>query len=291
MKNKLTSKSNRFEATLLFVVLFLFIIGAYTARASEITEEKMLELLNKERASRNFNELVANNDLSKAAEEKAKDMIENNYFAHTSPTGVSSWYWMEKNGYNYKYAGENLAINFTSAEQQHEAWMDSITHRKNILNSNYKEIGAASIKGRLNGRNAIISVHMFGAREEGLITASVSRMIEEISNPTTRKTAENAMTIIPGTIISLDKDTSLSLNSKKIKTDFAADNKEDWNLTSQPARYAGKLSAIDPDSGLFDRLLLTFATVLILTLINLSETPFLESSSDSSAKTYAIKNL
>ena len=56
--------------------------------------------------------MLAKSDmLQEAAEKKAQDMIENNYFAHTSPQGKTPWHWVEESGYDYRYAGENLAIN------------------------------------------------------------------------------------------------------------------------------------------------------------------------------------
>ena len=92
-------------------------------------------------------------------------MIKNDYFAHTSPAGINPWFWYEKDGYDYKYAGENLAINFLKAEDQHKAWMASPTHRKNILNDKYQEIGVAVDAGKINGQMAIIAVQEFGARD------------------------------------------------------------------------------------------------------------------------------
>ena len=89
-------------------------------------------------------------------------MIKNDYFAHTSPQGISPWYWYDKDNYDYKYAGENLAINFLKAEDQQKAWMDSPTHRKNIFNPNYQEIGVAVAAGEINNQTAIITVQEFG---------------------------------------------------------------------------------------------------------------------------------
>jgi Fe2+ or Zn2+ uptake regulation protein len=105
--------------------------------------------------------------LDKIAADKLEDMVENNYFAHTSPKGINPWFWFEKNKYDYKYAGENLAINFMRVEDQHEAWMKSPTHKKNILNSNYKEIGIAVGAGEINGQMGIITVQEFGTLASG----------------------------------------------------------------------------------------------------------------------------
>ena len=57
--------------------------------------------------------------------------------------GTTPWSWIEKENYDYNYAGENLAMDFQSAEKMEEAWMASPTHRANILNGKYREIGMA----------------------------------------------------------------------------------------------------------------------------------------------------
>jgi hypothetical protein len=89
-------------------------------------------------------------------------MIKENYFAHNSPSGKTPWFWMEKNNYDYRYAGENLAMDFHTALDQQLAWMKSPTHRKNILNQEFKEIGVAVKQGLIQGHLATITVQEFG---------------------------------------------------------------------------------------------------------------------------------
>ncbi|MFA4818109.1 MAG: CAP domain-containing protein [Parcubacteria group bacterium] len=151
-----------------FALLAIFTMAAFsgTASASLITAEKIVELANNERASQDLPGLVINADLAKAAEDKLADMFKKNYFEHTSPAGLTPWHWLEKNNYEYKYAGENLAMNFVSAENQHKAWMESPTHRANILNTRYQEIGVAVGQGSINGRETIVAVEEFGARAD-----------------------------------------------------------------------------------------------------------------------------
>jgi hypothetical protein len=103
-----------------------------------------------------------NEQLFQAASAKADDMLEKNYFAHTSPSGITPWFWFEKEDYDYKFAGENLAINFSTAEDQQKAWMESETHRKNILDPNYRQIGLAIKKGFINNKLTTITVQEFG---------------------------------------------------------------------------------------------------------------------------------
>ena len=61
---------------------------------------------------------------------KAQDMATLGYFAHVSPDGKTPWYWIEKVGYDYQYAGENLAINFSDSKDVTNAWMASPLHKE-----------------------------------------------------------------------------------------------------------------------------------------------------------------
>lgn len=144
------------------IFLLAFFSCSNLAYASEITVSKVIELVNKAREGKEINSLEENVVLDKIAQDKLEDMIKNNYFAHTSPKGVTPWSWFEKEGYDYKYAGENLAINFLTAESQQKAWMDSPTHKKNIMNPQFQEIGVAVAAGEINNQLAIITVQEFG---------------------------------------------------------------------------------------------------------------------------------
>ena len=100
--------------------------------------------------------------LDAAAAEKANDMATNGYFAHTSPSGLTPWYWFEKAGYNFSAAGENLAVNFADAEDVTAAWMKSPEHRANILNAGFTDIGMATAQGTFDGQPAAYVVELFG---------------------------------------------------------------------------------------------------------------------------------
>lgn len=141
---------------------FIFALIAIPALASEITADNVIKYVNESREAQGLPDLIKNEKLTEVAQAKLDDMIKNKYFAHTSPSGINPWYWFEKIGYDYQYAGENLAINFTTAEAQQKAWMESLTHRKNILNPNYNEVGVAIGAGEINGEVSIIAVQEFG---------------------------------------------------------------------------------------------------------------------------------
>jgi hypothetical protein len=161
---KKTNKVFITQISLAIFVASLFLVANLSiAQAAEIRVSDVIKLLNQARVANGLDTLKENSILDRAAEAKAADMLKNDYFAHTSPSGIDPWYWFKKAGYNYKFAGENLAVNYDNAEDQHKAWMNSKTHRANILNTNYLEVGVAVVKGNIEGENSLLTVELFGA--------------------------------------------------------------------------------------------------------------------------------
>ncbi len=131
--------------------------------ATDISNQKLFELTNQERQKQGLPALTYNNKLSKAAELKAQDMFAKNYWAHFDPEGKTSpWTFILSTGYQYEFAGENLAKNFLFSEGVVDAWMNSPTHRENLLRKDYSEIGFATVNGILNGEETTLVVQMFG---------------------------------------------------------------------------------------------------------------------------------
>ncbi len=97
---------------------------------------------------------------------KAKDMAENQYFAHTSPTGATPWQWFSKAGYRYSYAGENLAINFTESVDVENAWIASPTHLANLISDKFDETGIATYQGTYQGQPTTFVVQLFGRQPQ-----------------------------------------------------------------------------------------------------------------------------
>ena len=122
----------------------------------------LVDLANADRSANNVGTLKVNPKLVFAAEEKAKDMVSRGYFAHNSPDGVTPWHWIAKAEYDFAYAGENLAVNFDDSALVNDAWMNSPSHRTNILNGKFTEIGIAAIEGEYKGRKTMFVVQMFG---------------------------------------------------------------------------------------------------------------------------------
>ncbi len=132
-------------------------------RTSNIQTLDLLLDTNKERTAQDLSELKINDQLSQAAFLKAQDMFANNYWAHTSPAGVAPWKWFGDVGYNYSVAGENLAKNYPTADATVDAWMNSESHRANILNGKYVDVGFAVVDGTLDGRATTLVVAFYGA--------------------------------------------------------------------------------------------------------------------------------
>lgn len=130
------------------------------------TKMQIVEASNKERATEHLTTLTVNTKLSSVAQRKADDMVRNAYFAHYSPLGVSPWDWFREVGYNYVYAGENLAVHFTTLDTLMDAWMHSPSHRANIMNKNYSEIGIGIAQGERNGKIGWFVVQVFGTENK-----------------------------------------------------------------------------------------------------------------------------
>lgn len=117
---------------------------------------------NDARAKEDLKPLARNDVLDTAAQMKANDMAAHSYFAHKSPDGITPWYWFKRAGYTYAYAGENLAVHFTDSTAVVDAWLKSPTHRANVMNGKYTEIGIGTAKGRYEGFDTVFVVQLFG---------------------------------------------------------------------------------------------------------------------------------
>lgn len=167
---------------LLVVILFFgtFVLSGFKSRfpsvlgvTADITSEKLLLLTNQTREKNGIPPLSINTKLTSAAQSKADDMFLQGYWAHNAPDGKTPWVFIKAAGYNYVYAGENLARGFDNTDDVIKAWMGSPTHRENVLSQNYRDVGFAVKKGRLNGEETILIVEELGA-SSGTIAQSAS---------------------------------------------------------------------------------------------------------------------
>lgn len=107
--------------------------------------------------------------LTAAAQAKAADMANKGYFAHVGPDGKEPWVWIVDAGYDYKLAGENLAVRFVDSEDVVEAWMNSPSHRANIVKAGYTDIGVGVASGLYQGEPATYVVQYFAAPQPAFI--------------------------------------------------------------------------------------------------------------------------
>ena len=222
IKNK--NKNKKWFVITLFFAL-LQISHANIALSASITAEEMVSLTNKSRAEAGLPSLLVNEKLTNAAREKADDMFEFQYFDHNSPSGLTPWDFIKSAGYDYRYAGENLAIDFVTANGAHKALMESSSHRENILNSNYTEIGIVAVEGMFDGNKSII-------------------IVEEFGTPLKKEIAMD---------YSLNENIELILEEKlnevnNLKSDSEEEEKlEELSQTGLPAEQAGSTQACLPD--------------------------------------------
>lgn len=144
------------------IVLCLFLPIPKNLFFADITKIDIVNLLNKNRTDYGLSPLAESGKLDEAAYLKAQDMIQNGYFSHQSPQGITPWFWFGQVDYKYSYAGENLAVGFADSKNLYEAWYNSPSHRENLLNSKYSEVGSAVIQG-FGGNNAVVVVQLFAS--------------------------------------------------------------------------------------------------------------------------------
>jgi uncharacterized protein YkwD len=144
--------------------LSLLLLAAAPAFASDITRASVVAAMNGYRAEHHLAPLREDVRLDAAANDRMRDMEEQGYWAHESPDGRTPFAWLAPNGYQFHYAGENLACGFETTELLVSGWMESPGHRANILSPHFEDCGIAVIDGlpmrRATGKSIVV---MFGA--------------------------------------------------------------------------------------------------------------------------------
>lgn len=143
------------------IIALITLAPAPSAYSSAINSTNVFNLTNSSRTSNNLPALTQNKLLAEAAAAKAQALVVCQCFSHNIGD-KTPWSFIKAAGYNYISAGENLAVDFTDAENVEDAWMNSPGHRANILNKNYEEIGIGIAKGFYQGHDTTFIVQMFG---------------------------------------------------------------------------------------------------------------------------------
>ena len=229
-ENNFKSKFLQSDLLLYFVVLVLA-IRIVTSLSSinipkniffaDITKSFLETSLNQTRQSAGLQPLAENQKLDQVAQMKAQNMVQDNYFNHTSPSGVTPWFWFLQAGYKYKYAGENLAIGFYDSEEVYQAWLNSPEHKANIVNPNYTEVGTA-VLGGFGGGNTIVVVQEFGSQLPVKTVASKNNNTKQVviqSKPTPVATTEKVKNAPE--VLSQSTESNISI---KPQTTYAVNN-------------------------------------------------------------------
>lgn len=178
--------------SLIIVFLVLFQLGVslvgrinpqVLGYASNITVTDLLNDTNAKRAAAGVPAVTLDSQLTVAAQAKGQDMFAHQYWAHVSPQGIDPWHWIIASGYNYIFAGENLARDFADSQAVVDAWMNSPTHRENLLNTRFQNVGFAVVNGKYGNDETTLVVQEFGTRAGGAPTVAAPEKPAPI-NPT-----------------------------------------------------------------------------------------------------------
>ncbi|CAN5196189.1 hypothetical protein BH09PAT1_BH09PAT1_8170 [soil metagenome] len=186
-----------------------------------VTPEDLLIITNQKRQENGLAPLSMDSSLTQAAARKADDMFAKNYWAHIAPDGTTPWYFIKSSGYEYIYAGENLARGYTTSSDVVDAWMASPSHRENMLSPNYKDIGFAIKDGTLTGDDTVLVVEEFGSKAAAVAqvqpevqavtpTPIISPVLlaQRIATPT--PTPQVTQAVVPSITPSVNRDTEVA---------------------------------------------------------------------------------
>jgi len=153
------------------LLLTVALVLSPSAFASDITRASVVAEMNVRRATFGLPALREDVRLDDAADDRVSDMEDQGYWAHVSPQGKQPFEWMRPHGYEYRYAGENLASGFETTEVLVDAWMESNGHRANILSPMYRDCGVSildgSTIGRVTGKSIVV---MFASSTSPVVT-------------------------------------------------------------------------------------------------------------------------
>jgi hypothetical protein len=147
----------------------------------------LVSLSNEARAEVRAGNLIHDEILTRAAQKKAQDMAARGYFSHSDPDGSPPWIWLDREGYAYSYAGENLAINFGDSVDVMTAWKASPTHYANIIKPEFTHVGIGIATGMYQGTQTVFIVQFFAAptitSHDGATSLAISNSVPDSTVP------------------------------------------------------------------------------------------------------------
>lgn len=246
-------------AVKLLVTGVLFFIYPNQATLTSKIVDSLYAITNETRAENGLEPLVVNPELVAAAQAKVDDMISANYFSHISPSGKYPWQWIDTDFYQFSYMGENLAMDFSSAQVVHSALMNSSSHRENILHSKYQDMGFALKVGEINGKETILLVQFFAAPKFTSSLAAATNPVEPVEPPSNNQeqvlpeepnldqSGDEALEPGIDLLESQPKEDEVLNNSEKSASDT---NEEDYqvvnsSLTNKPSQETSQADAAE----------------------------------------------
>lgn len=164
--------------------------GNTLAYATNTSVSGLLSATNSQRAANGQATLGLNAQLSSAAQAKANDMVARNYWSHNTPDGQEPWVFVDSAGYKYLKAGENLAYGFSDSDSTVTGWMNSPSHKANMLDSAFLEVGfgfANSADFNGSGPETVV-VAMYGKPQTLAATAQPTPTPAPAAQPTAAPT-------------------------------------------------------------------------------------------------------
>ena len=253
--NNYRSKMLHISSLYIFVAIYVFFqLGLSFVKnqypgvlgyAANISPDEIIRVTNEKRQASGLSQLSSNPTLSQGAMQKGAHMFAQNYWAHFAPDGTSPWSFFKSVGYAYLFAGENLARDFQNSNEVVNAWMNSATHRENILNSNYSEMGVAVINGVLASEETTLVIQFFGKPSPGYVAqaqTAPSNQVAEVAPVEEKKPA-----VAVAQVLNESSPTPTIIEKKTVAEVVAKEN----ILQTQPsiALLNAKLSALDVTVG------------------------------------------
>jgi uncharacterized protein YkwD len=222
---------------LLFYAVSIIVIKLITILATSLTpltallspdyysaeSRKVISLTNKIRKDLNIQELTENTKLTQAAMWKVEDMMINQYFAHMGPDGKRVADWLKLANYNFKFGGENLAIGFQTAEEIVNAWKNSPTHYKNMIDPDFQDIGVGISAGKYKEYDATFAAQYFGTENvaKTIQTQTPEETVEtpletiETTETSTSTTGSKKELVLSNTVTSTENQSSTTTEKQE----------------------------------------------------------------------------
>ena len=185
--------------SILMALAFIFVCYSFDIVYADVninyvwSDKALVDKINLERSKGGLVVLKENDELNRLARERLKDLIENNYFSHTSPYKKSLDDILPASSYDYSVRGENLAYGeFDNEGDVTKSWMNSSGHKYNILYKNFREIGTASSVANYMGGKYVVIVQVFGAQKVQAVKNKTDRKLAVASSKSLTKISDSS---------------------------------------------------------------------------------------------------